>query len=36
VQTAVIGEAESEMPIPSPREAFELDRFRAAYTGATF
>jgi len=36
VQTAVIGDAESEMPISLPREAIELDRFRAAYAEAPF
>jgi hypothetical protein len=36
VQTAVIGDAESEVPISLPREAIEVDRFRSVYAEATF
>ncbi|MEE1931302.1 hypothetical protein V1J52_24550 [Streptomyces sp. TRM 70351] len=36
VQTAVIGHADSELPVVLPMEAIELDEFRARHAGQTF
>ncbi|WP_030775462.1 competence protein CoiA family protein [Streptomyces sp. NRRL F-2664] len=36
VQTAVIGHADSELPVVLPIEAIELDDFRARHTGETY
>lgn len=36
VQTAVIGQADSELPVVLPMEAIELDDFRAHHAGQTY
>ncbi|MER5561236.1 hypothetical protein ABT071_21805 [Streptomyces sp. NPDC002506] len=36
VQTAVVGHADSELPVVLPMEAIELDDFLTQYDGQTF